>query len=205
MTQLPFAPASHLAALMRRREVGCLELLNYFIARVERLDGKLNAVVVRDFDRARARVRALDNTAPTGPLHGVPMTVKEAFDVAGLPTTWEFPQFTDNIAKADSLAVARLKAAGAVVFGKTNVPKGLADWQSHNDVYADYRGGVTCLMDTQLPEPPSVVGLHVSIRGGEGRQGHSRRTARPPSHGTGPVGWVSPASFNRGLWARLLR
>ena len=70
---------------------------------------------------------------------------------------------------------------------------------------ADYRGGVTCLMDTQLPEPPSVVGLHVSIRGGEGRQGHSRRTARPPSHGTGPVGWVSPASFNRGLWARLLR
>src|SRR5262249_1387409 len=100
---------------------------------VERLDGKLNAVVVRDFDRARAR--ALDNTAPTGPLHGVPTTVKEAFDVAGLPTTWAFPQFTGNIAKADSLAAARLKSAGAVVFGKTNVPQGLADWQSLNEVY----------------------------------------------------------------------
>ena len=125
MTQLAFAPARHLAALVRQHEVGCLELLDYFIARVERLDGKLNAVVVRDFDRARAQARALDNAAPTGPLHGVPMTVKEAFDVAGLPTTWEFPQFTDNIAKADSLAVARLKAAGAVVFGKTSVPKGL--------------------------------------------------------------------------------
>jgi amidase len=121
--------------LVRQHEVGCLELLDYFIARVERLDGKLNAVVVRDFDRARAQARALDNTAPTGPLHGVPMTVKEAFDVAGLPTTWGFPQFTGRIAKADSLAVARLKAAGAVVFGKTNVPKGLADWQCYNEVH----------------------------------------------------------------------
>jgi amidase len=135
MTQLAFAPARHLAALVRQHEVGCLELLDYFIARVERLDGKLNAVVVRDFDRARAQAQALDNTAPTGPLHGVPMTVKEAFDVAGLPTTWGFPQFTGNFAKADSLAVARLKSAGAVVFGKTNVPKGLADWQSYNEVY----------------------------------------------------------------------
>jgi amidase len=70
MTQLAFAPACHLAALVRQHEVGCLELLDYFIARVERLDGKLNAVVVGDFDRARARARALDNTAPTEPLHG---------------------------------------------------------------------------------------------------------------------------------------
>src|SRR5262249_36609450 len=124
MTPLAFAPACHLAALVRQHEVGCLDLLDYFIASVERLDGKLNAVIVRDFDRARAQARALDNTAPTGPLHGVPMTVKEAFDVAGLPTTWGFPQFNGNIAKADSLAVARLKAAGAVVFGKTNVPQG---------------------------------------------------------------------------------
>jgi amidase len=99
MTPLAFAPACHLAALVRQREVGCLQLLDSFIARVERLDGKLNAVVVRDFDRARAQARALDNAAPTGPLHGVPMTVKEAFDVAGLPTTWGFPQFTGNLAK----------------------------------------------------------------------------------------------------------
>jgi Asp-tRNA(Asn)/Glu-tRNA(Gln) amidotransferase A subunit family amidase len=133
MAPFAFAPASRLAALVRQHDVGCLELLDYFIARVEQLDGKLNAVVVRDFDRARAR--ALENTAPTGPLHGVPMTAKEAFDGAGLPTTWGFPQFTGNIAKADSLTVARLKAAGAVVFGKSNVPKGLADWQSYNEVY----------------------------------------------------------------------
>jgi amidase len=89
MTQLAFASASHLTALIRQRQVGCLELLDYFIARVERLDRLLNAVIVHDFDRARAR--KLDNTAATGPLHGLPMTVKEALDVAGLPTTWVFP------------------------------------------------------------------------------------------------------------------
>jgi amidase len=135
MISYKFDSASHLAALVRRRQVGCLELLDYFIERVERLDGRLNAVVVRDFDRARERARALDNAAPTGPLHGLPMTVKEAFDVAGLPTTWGLPPFRDNLATADSLTVARLKAAGAVIFGKTNVPRGLADWQSYNDIY----------------------------------------------------------------------
>jgi amidase len=71
----------------------------------------------------------------TGPLHGLPMTVKEALDVAGLPTTWGVRQFTRNIAKTDSLAVERLKAAGAVILGKANVPAGLADWQSYNDIY----------------------------------------------------------------------
>jgi amidase len=135
MAKFAFASASHLTALLRRRHVGCLELLEYFIARVERLDARLNAVVVRDFDRARARARELDATTVTGPLHGLPMTVKEAFDVAGLPTTWGIPRFTGNIAKRDSLTVARLKAAGAVIFGKTNVPTGLADWQSFNDIY----------------------------------------------------------------------
>jgi amidase len=135
MTQLAFASASQLTALLRRRQVECVELLDYFIARVERLDQTLNAVVVRDFDRARARARHLDNMHATGPLHGLPMTVKEALDVAGLPTTWGMPQFNGNIAKTDSFAVARLKAAGAVIFGKTNVPAGLADWQSYNDIH----------------------------------------------------------------------
>lgn len=135
MTQFAFASASHLTALVGQRQVGCLELLDYFIARVERLDGTLNAVVVDDFDRARAEARELDNKTATGPLHGLPMTVKEALDVAGLPPTWGIPRFIGNIAKTDSLTVTRLRAAGAVVFGKTNVPTGLADWQSYNDIY----------------------------------------------------------------------
>ncbi|HYZ75032.1 MAG TPA: amidase [Chthoniobacterales bacterium] len=135
MKEIAFASASHLAALIRRRDIGCLELLDYFITRVERLNGRLNAVVIRDFDQARSQARKLDNITPAGPLFGVPMTIKEGIDVAGLPTSFGIPQFTNNIPKADSVAVARLKAAGAVIFGKTNVPAGLSDWQSYNQVY----------------------------------------------------------------------
>jgi amidase len=78
--------------------------------------------------------RQRKNASP-GPLHGVPMTVKESFDVAGLPTTWGHADRRNHVAEADALAVQRLKAAGAVVFGKTNVPVSLADWQSFNPVY----------------------------------------------------------------------
>lgn len=138
MTELGFLPATKLAALVRRGSVGCVELLDHFIARVERLDPQLNAVVVRDFERARKAARALDrkhNKGAMGPLHGVPMTVKESFDLAGLPTTWGYADRRDHAAEADALPVQRLMAAGAVVFGKTNVPVGLADWQSYNPVY----------------------------------------------------------------------
>lgn len=132
---LSFASATQLAAAVRDRRIGCLELLDHFIARIERLDGALNAVVVRDFDRARQRARALDSAAPTGTLHGVPMTVKESFNIAGLPTTWGLPPFKGTPRPANALAVDRLLAAGAVIFGKTNVPVSLGDWQSFNPVY----------------------------------------------------------------------
>ena len=130
--------AKRQAALIRRGDIGCLELLDHYIGRVERLDGQLNAVVARDFSRARKRARALDRrgaVADAGALHGVPMTVKESFNLAGLPTTWGVPERRDHVAAADALAVDRLQAHGAVVFGKTNVPIMLGDWQSFNDVY----------------------------------------------------------------------
>ncbi len=132
---LGFAPAFALAAKIRAREIGCLELLDHMIARVERLDGALNAVVVRNFDRARSRARRMDDGAPNGPLYGVPMTVKESFNFAGLPTTWGVPEKRGNIAATNAVAVDRLRNAGAVIFGKTNVPRMLADWQSYNDLY----------------------------------------------------------------------
>jgi amidase len=135
MADIAFSSASYLAGMIRCRKIGCLELLDHFIARVERLDSRLNAVIVRDFERARADARRSDNEPARGPLHGVPTTVKEAFDVGGLQTTWGLPPFRDNVAKHDGLPVARLKAAGAVVFGKTNVPTGLTDWQSQNEIY----------------------------------------------------------------------
>jgi amidase len=139
MRDVPFRAATELAAAIRRKKLGALELLDLYIARVEKYDGRLNAVVVRDFERARARARAADTALarrrPWGPLHGVPMTVKESYDVAGLPTTWGVPAYKDRIATRNAVAVDRLLDAGAVVFGKTNVPLFLADWQTFNAIH----------------------------------------------------------------------
>jgi amidase len=133
---IAFLSAKQLAGRIRRGRLGALEALEYYIERVERLDGAVNSVVVRDFERARERARMLDRKRkPVGRLHGVPMTVKESFDVAGLPTTWGAPECRDNIASANALAIERLEGAGAVVFGKTNVPLMLDEWQSFNEIY----------------------------------------------------------------------
>jgi len=108
------------------------------IARIDARDGAINAVVVRDFERAREQASERDARrarAERPPLLGVPMTVKEAIDVAGLPTTWGIAPFRDHKPKEDAVLVQRLKAAGAVILGKTNVPVGLADWQSFNPIY----------------------------------------------------------------------
>jgi amidase len=136
MLDVPFRSAKQLAADIRKKKIGCLELLDLHLTRVEKYDGTLNAIVVRDVERARTRARALDRTrGPRGPLHGVPMTVKESYDVVGLPTTWGVPAYRDNIPTKNALVVDRLLDAGAVIFGKTNVPLYLADWQSFNAIY----------------------------------------------------------------------
>jgi len=139
MLDTPFHSATRLAAAIRTKKVGCLELLDLYLARVEKYNGALNAIVVRDFDRARTRARAADRALakrqPWGPLHGVPMTIKESYDVAGLPTTWGVPAYKNSVATTNAVAVDRLLAAGVVLFGKTNVPLYLADWQSFNAIY----------------------------------------------------------------------
>jgi amidase len=129
-------PAWQLAELTRAGKIGCLEALDLYISRVEQLDGALNAVVVRDYERAREKARALDNRPERdGSLFGVPVTVKESYDLTGHPTTWGFAALKGHRATEDAVAVRRLEAAGAVVFGKTNVPVGLGDWQSYNPIY----------------------------------------------------------------------
>ncbi len=133
---LSFLSAQALAGLVRKGETGCLELLDHFIGRTERLNPRINAIVVQDFDRARERARAMDNTAEkSAPLFGVPMTVKESFDVAGLPSTRGHLALKDHRARVSGLATRRLEEAGVVIFGKTNVPVDLADWQSYNPGY----------------------------------------------------------------------
>ncbi|HEV7383457.1 MAG TPA: amidase family protein, partial [Phenylobacterium sp.] len=132
------ASAADLVAALAARRVSALELADEAIARIEARDGPINAVVVRDFGRAREAARAADAALARGerrPLLGLPMTVKESHNVAGLPTTWGFEPFKDFVAPADSVGVSRLKAAGAVILGKTNVPPWLADYQSSNPIY----------------------------------------------------------------------
>jgi amidase len=134
-----FLPAHRLAALIRQGKIGCHELLDLYLQRIAQHNGKLNAVVVLDVERARKRARAADRALAKGevwgPLHGVPMTIKESFDVEGLPTTWGRPELKDNLPARNALAVERYLAAGAVLFGKTNVPTLLADWQTFNPIH----------------------------------------------------------------------
>jgi amidase len=133
-----YRSATDLVAALRERRVSALELADRAIARIEALDSRINAVPVRDFERARAAARAADAALARGErsaLLGVPVTVKESFNVAGLPTSWGDPRFRRFMPKEDALAVSRLKQAGAVILGKTNVPQWLSDWQSYNGVY----------------------------------------------------------------------
>ena len=137
MSELDTAGAC--AEAVRTRRASALELCDAAIGRIERLDGPINAVVVRDFERAREHAKACDERVASGEadgaLLGVPMTVKESYNIAGLPTTWGLAPFRDFRPADDAVLVKRLKAAGAVILGKTNVPPALGDWQSANPIY----------------------------------------------------------------------
>jgi amidase len=135
---LHYRTARALVALLAARKISAVELLEHSIARILEHDGRINALVVRDFDRAREAAKAADAALARGerrPLLGLPMSVKEAYNVAGLPTTWGFPAAKNFQPAEDALAVTRAKTAGAVIIGKTNVPVSLADWQSYNELY----------------------------------------------------------------------
>ncbi|MFJ3219465.1 amidase [Kitasatospora sp. NPDC086801] len=133
-----FQTAEELAAALRAGAVTSAELTDEAIARIERDDGAINAICVPDFDRARAAARAADQARARGedrPLLGIPVTVKESYDIAGLPTSWGMPPHRNFVPAEDAVQVSRLKAAGAVVLGKTNVPLGLQDVQTFNEIY----------------------------------------------------------------------
>ncbi len=133
-----FATATELSAALAAKKVSAMELARDAIGRIERHDGKINAICVRDFERGLDAARAVDTGRARGetqPLLGIPLTVKESYNVAGLPTTWGFPAQKDFVPGEDALSISRVRAAGGVILGKTNVPVGLGDWQSYNDIY----------------------------------------------------------------------
>jgi amidase len=131
-------PAYRLAEGIRRREFSSRELLDRYLDRIARLNPSLNAVVTLDADGARRAADAADaavaRNEAVGPLHGIPMTVKDTFETAGIRTTCGVPAW-DRVPERDADAVRRLRDAGAIIFGKTNVPAMAGDWQTFNPIF----------------------------------------------------------------------
>ncbi len=139
MFDMPFRSATALVRDIKSGRVTSRELLELYLARVDQYNPAINAIVVQQRELARQRAdqadAALARGQDWGPLHGLPMTVKESYNIQGLPTTFGVPAMRDNVAKCDALSIRRLTDAGAIVFGKTNVPLDLADFQSYNEIY----------------------------------------------------------------------
>src|SRR5260370_39023797 len=139
MSELAYSSAIAIAKKIRRREISSREAVDYFLARVAALDQPINSVVTIDADGARAEADAADASLARGevrgPLHGVPMTIKDSFQTAGMRTTSGAPDLAAFIPQEDAWPVARLRAAGAIVYGKTNLPIYAGDLQSYNEVF----------------------------------------------------------------------
>ena len=134
-----FLSANELALKIKNKELSCVELLQHYLTRVDQHNESLNAIVVDLREEAMEEAKRLDDLISKGKilgsLHGVPMTVKESYNVAGTPTTFGNPALKDNVTSTDAESIRKLREAGANIFGKTNVPLGLADFQSYNDIY----------------------------------------------------------------------
>ncbi|MBL8791415.1 MAG: amidase [Rhizobiales bacterium] len=150
MSDLVFKPALELGRLLKKKKLSAVELLGECLTQYARHNDKINAVILTDLARGRSAARAADKRIAEGetlsPFDGVPMTAKESFDWQGHPSTWGDPAMVDNIAKTNAVALQRMLDAGAVMYGKTNVPLALADWQSFNEVYGTTNNpwDVTC-------------------------------------------------------------
>ena len=134
-----YTSAFKLAEAIKAQTLSSREVLEFFLARVEQYNPALNTVVALDTERARARADAADKAAQCGedwgPLHGVPLTIKDAFSTEGIVTVGGIPECANNVPASNAISVQRYIDAGAIVFGKTNVPYMSSDLQSFNEVY----------------------------------------------------------------------
>jgi len=134
-----FNSAHEILEKIKQRKVSSLEVLESFLAQVEKVNPTINAIVALDIERAKEKALEADNKinlkSKLGPLHGLPMTIKDAFEVEGIVSTGGNPAWKDNIPKRNAEAVQRLVDAGAIIFGKTNVPFLSSDLQSFNKIY----------------------------------------------------------------------
>ena len=134
-----YLSALELSKKIKSKEITSTELTKLYIDRIEKYDDAIYSVVVKIFDKALEDAEKADKGLAKGdywgPLHGLPMTIKESYKIKDLDTTWGNENFKGNLADEDGLAVQRLKNAGAHFLGKTNVPLDLSDYQSYNKIY----------------------------------------------------------------------
>ena len=186
--ELTDCTASELSARIAARAVSCEEVMAAFLDRIERLDGTHGAIVaLRDadalLDEARVADAALRRDGPVGWLHGIPHGVKDLADARSLPTTFGSPLFVDNVPAADSLHVARIRAAGAIIVGKTNVPEFGLGSQTYNRVHGTTRNA----RDPALTAGGSSGGAAVALATG----------MLPAADGSDMMGSLrNPAAFN---------
>src|SRR5437660_5592118 len=138
MKDIVFSTTTQMAAAIRAGHVSATEVLEVHLAQIDKHNPALNAIVAMDAERAYKRAREADEALARGqvwgPLHGVPFTLKDAHSTAGMRTTTGFPPL-DHVPQADSTVTARLKAAGGILLGKTNVAMMLADYQTKNPIF----------------------------------------------------------------------
>ncbi|HZJ72605.1 MAG TPA: amidase family protein, partial [Planctomycetota bacterium] len=137
--ELDFASVVDAALAIRSGKVSSVELTNRMLARIAQHNPRLNAIVTLTTDTALARARAADDARARGdwwgPFHGVPISIKDTYEVDGVRTTGGLTSLKDHVSPRDAAVVTRLKRAGGVILGKTNVPPGAADWQSNNPIF----------------------------------------------------------------------
>jgi amidase len=139
MMDIVFSSTTQLAAAIRAGHVSATEVLEAHLAQIATHNSALNAIITMDVERAYERARAADDALARGeiwgPLHGVPFTLKDALATAGMRTTTGFPPLADYVPEVDSTVTARLKQAGGILLGKTNVPVMLGDFQTSNPIF----------------------------------------------------------------------
>ncbi|VEP16136.1 Amidase [Hyella patelloides LEGE 07179] len=131
--------ASELARMIRQQEISAVEVLEAYLQQIERYNSQINAIVTLDAEKAMQRAKTADEALAKGEnwgvLHGVPVTIKDTLATAGLKTTAGYPPLKDYVPSEDATTVARLKAAGAIILGKTNSAELAGDYQTNNPVF----------------------------------------------------------------------
>jgi amidase len=204
-----FDGATQMADAVRTKQISAAELLELTFKEVDRRNPALNAIVWQCRDEAMARAKQADQALAkgrvAGPLHGVPVTIKESFAYGGSPNTWGLPPLKDARSPRTAIAVERLESAGAIVFGKTNVPVMLGDWQSYNPIY----GTTNNPWDTARTPGGSTGGGAAAIAAGLGALtlgSDLNGSIRIPAHFCGVYGHktsldvISMDGFQPGPW-----